>query len=105
MLDSVFIANMVTIAVKTSTTLRIVRRNCLSLCFGKISLRMSSVNVTDGASKVALAQLLMADNKAPKNMTCANTGTLVMISVGRINCGSLSIRQATIFGSISVADL
>src|SRR3981081_405165 len=84
--------------------MRIRNKNCLSLCLGMISFRMFSVNVTDGANKVALAQLLIADKSAPKNITCANTGTLVMISVGKINCGSLSIRLATIFGSISVAE-
>ena len=35
---------------------------------------MFSANVTDGANKVALAQLLMADKSAPKNITCAING-------------------------------
>ena len=65
---------------------------------------MFSENVTDGANKVALAQLLIADSKAPKNITWASIGTLVMIRVGSISCGSLSIRLSTILGSISVAE-
>src|SRR5450830_158399 len=104
MLDWLFKASEVTAMVKTSTTTRMENRNSLSLFHGRISLITFSVKVTAGDSKVALAQLLIADSNAPKNMTCANTGIFSMISVGNTSCESVSSKRDTIAGSISVAE-
>ena len=53
---------------------------------------MFSLKVTEGASSVAEAQLLIAESSAPKNMICANIGTIGdRIRFGRISCGSLSM--------------
>ena len=72
---------------------------------GKKGRRMFSLKLTEGARSVALAQLLIAESSAPKNMICANTGTIgERISAGRICCGSFSTNPATIFGSISIAE-
>jgi hypothetical protein len=37
---------------------------------------MFSLKLTDGASSVADAQLLIAESSAPKNMICAKIGTI-----------------------------
>ena len=67
---------------------------------------MFSVKVTDGASRVADAQDLIADNNAPKNIICATSGAWLRINVGKIICGSpfSPIFAATISGSISKAE-
>ena len=89
---------------KHSTTARIANRNWRSVQCLNAPRRMFSVKVTEGASSVAVAQLLIAESSAPKNITCANSGTCCRIRLGRISCGSVSIRPRTIFGSISVAE-
>ncbi|MNT03165.1 hypothetical protein D3C72_1376850 [compost metagenome] len=99
-----FSANSVTSVVKTSTTACITRRNCLSVRWRKYGRRMFSAKVTDGASSVADAQLLMADSSAPKNITCANIGAWVRISCGRISCESVLMYFSTMPGSIIVAE-
>ena len=65
---------------------------------------MFSVNVADGARSVPDAVLMIADSSAPKNITCAKTGVCLSTSVGRICCGSFSIRFLNIPGSISDAE-
>ena len=53
------------------------RRCCRSPRCGEASaLRMFSLKVTEGASSVAEAQLLIAESSAPKNITWANSGTM-----------------------------
>ncbi len=64
---------------------------------------MFSAKVTEGASSVALAQLLMADRRAPKNRIWAAIGAWAMMKVGRISCGSVPSSRCTSAGSTSVA--
>jgi hypothetical protein len=105
MLASVLSAKYVTTTVKHTSTTRISVRNCLSPIPGKKGLRMFSLKLTEGARSVALAQLLIAESSAPKNMICAKSGTMGdRISDGRMSCGSLSRWPATILGSISIAE-
>src|SRR5665213_588589 len=105
MLSSVESANDVTSTVKPTITTRIRVRNLWSGILGRNGLRMFSLKLTDGARRVALAQLLMADRSAPKNMICAKTGTIGdRIRFGRISCGSRSRLAATIFGSMRLAE-
>ena len=63
-----------------------------------------SAKVTDGANRVALAQLLIADNNAPKNMTWAMSGAWFMINFGNIIWGSVSKYWLTKPGLIMVAE-
>ena len=42
-----------------------------------------SLSITDGANRVALAQLITAERTAPKNRICANTGVCCKIKVGK----------------------
>src|SRR5471030_1540634 len=105
MLASVESANEVTRIVKPTITTRIRFRNLWSGIFGKNGFRMFSLKLTEGARSVALAQLLIADRSAPKNMICAKIGTIGdRIRFGRISCGSLSRLAATIFGSMRLAE-
>jgi len=64
---------------------------------------MFSVKVTEGARRVAEAQLLMADSRAPKNITWAKRGAFSSTSWGRIIWESLSMSRATMAGSMRVA--
>lgn len=63
-----------------------------------------SAKVTDGANKVALAQLLMAYKSAPKNITCAISGAWFRISFGKIICGSVDRYRFTKSGLVKVAE-
>ena len=66
---------------------------------------MFSLKLTEGARSVALAQLLIAESSAPKNMICAKIGTIGdRIRLGRISCESFSRFAATIFGSMRLAE-
>src|SRR5476651_149346 len=104
MLASVESAKAVTITVKATITTRMSVRNLWSGILGKNGLRMFSLKLTEGARSVALAQLLIADRSAPKNMICAKIGTIGdRIRFGRISCGSVSRLAATIFGSMRLA--
>src|SRR2546423_15684508 len=99
MLASVLSANEVTSAVKHTITTRLSLRKLWSLMRGRNPLRMFSLKLTEGARRVALAQLLIAERRAPKNMICANTGTIGdRIRFGRISCVSFSRFAATILG-------
>ena len=62
-------AKKVTIKAKHSTVIRIILNKCRSLRFLNTPFRIFSENVTEGANKVALAQLLIAESNAPKNIT------------------------------------
>src|ERR1700712_3566426 len=105
MLASLESAKEVTSTVKPTITTRIRFRNLWSGMCGKKGLRMFSLKLTDGARRVALAQLLMADRSAPKNMICAKIGTIGdRMRLGRINCESLSKFAATIAGSMRLAE-
>src|SRR5471032_195517 len=105
MLASVERAKYVTRMVKQTITTRIRFRNLWSGIFGKNGLRMFSLKLTEGASSVALAQLLIAESSAPKNMICAKIGTIGdRIRLGRMSCGSLSRLAATICGSMRLAE-
>src|SRR5450432_4234297 len=107
MLDSVESANEVTRIVKQTSTTRIRFRNLWSEILGKKGFRMFSLKLTDGARSVALAQLLIADRSAPKNMICAKIGTIGdRIRFGRISCVSPPSLSAlsTIFGSMRLAE-
>src|ERR1700733_5610419 len=103
MLASVESANDVTRIVKQTITTRISLRNWWSGIPGKKGFRMFSLKLTEGARRVALAQLLIAERSAPKNMICAKIGTIGdRIRFGRICCvspPSLSA-LATIAGSM-----
>src|SRR5512135_3504 len=102
MLAFEYVAYRVTTRVNVSVTVRIESSSLRSDILGSIGFRMFSVNVTEGASRVAEAQLLMADSRAPKNITWANSGAFSSTSRGRISCGSRSINSDTIFGSSRV---
>ena len=65
---------------------------------------MFSEKVTEGASRVPEAVLMMAESRAPKNMIWANTGMWLRMSWGRIICESWSSRPDTRPGSMSVAE-
>jgi len=98
-------AKMVTVTVKTKSTTRFRRRKLRSLMRGKKGFRMFSLKLTEGASSVAEAQLLIAESRAPKNMICAKSGTIgERMRLGRMCCGSDSRLAATIFGSIRLAE-
>ena len=95
----------VTSTVNTTVTMRMESSSLRSVILPSIGLRMFSVKVTEGASRVAEAQLLIAESSAPKNITWANERRLVAAPArGRISCGSVSISPATILGSIRVAE-
>ena len=64
---------------------------------------MFSTKLVDGANNVADAQDLIADNSAPKKITCAMNGIFVRIRVGRIFCGSLAKNSLVSAGMISTA--
>src|SRR6478752_5346608 len=99
MSELVLIATYVTRTVKQTRTTRFSSRNFLSEMWGRKGFRMFSLKLTDGARRVAEAQLLIAERSAPKNMICANTGTMGdRIRLGRIFCGSLSRLAATMSG-------
>ena len=66
--------------------------------------RMFSEKITDGASSVPLAVLMITESRAPKNTTCASGDMWSRIRRGRMCCGSASIRLSTAAGSISVAE-
>ncbi len=51
--------------------------------------RMFSLKIAVGASRAPDDVDRMADSSAPKNSTCANSGVLFRISVGRISWKSL----------------
>src|SRR5205085_11776864 len=86
-------------------TTRFNLRKLWSLIRGRNPFRMFSLKLTEGARRVALAQLLIAESSAPKNMICANTGTIgERMRLGRISCVSFSRFAATIFGSIKLAE-
>ncbi len=57
-------------------------------------LMMFSVNVTDGASKVPLAVLMIADSNASKNMTRANMGVWLKIRSGSVWRWREEVRKA-----------
>ena len=68
---------------------------------------MFSLKLTDGASSVADAQLLMAESSAPKNMICAKIGTTGdRIRFGRMSCVSPPsfIAAATMSGWMRLAE-
>ena len=71
MLASELSATTNTMPVKQTSAVRMVHRNVSSLMPGLSPLRMFSLNATDGASKVALEQLMMAESTAPKKTICA----------------------------------
>ena len=50
-------------------TMRISHRNSRSEMCGNMGRKMFSVKETEGASRVADEQLMMADSRAPKKMT------------------------------------
>ena len=64
---------------------------------------MFSVKVTLGANKVAEAQDLMADSKAPKNSTCMTNGICVITKVGSTFCGSSAMSAAACSGMMIMA--
>src|SRR5258707_14427182 len=105
MLASVLNAKYVTTTVKHTSTTRISCRNLWSEMRGRKGRRMFSLKLTDGARSVALAQLLIAESRAPKNMICAKIGTTGdRIRFGRMSCVSFSRLAATIFGSMRLAE-
>ena len=94
---------------KPSTTQRIATSKARSVQSRfHASRKIFSVKVTDGASSVALAVLVIAESSAPKNTICANKGVCCRMKVGKISCVSWSPSPAskvfTIAGSISVAE-
>src|SRR3954471_7852013 len=105
MLECELSAKKVTRQVKPKSTSRFRRRKLRSLRRGKKGFMMFSLKLTEGASSVAEAQLLIAESSAPKNMICAKSGTIgERMRFGRMCCGSLSRFAATIFGSIRLAE-
>src|ERR1700681_3200226 len=105
MLASVESAKAVTVTVKATITTRMRVRNLWSGIPGKNGLRMFSLKLTEGARSVALAQLLIAESSAPKNMICAKIGTIgERMRLVRMSCGSLSMLAATICGSMRLAE-
>src|SRR5258708_6238093 len=76
MLASVLNAKYVTTTVKHTSTTRISCRNLWSEIRGRNGRRTFSLKLTEGARSVALAQLLIAESSAPKNMICAKSGTM-----------------------------
>ena len=64
--------------------------------------RMFSTKVVVGASSVADAQDLMADNSAPKNTTCMKNGIFCITSVGSTFCGSSAI-SALVCSGITIS--
>ena len=64
---------------------------------------MFSTKLVDGASRVADAQDLIADNKAPKKNTCAINGICVRINVGNTRCGSARSSSLVFSGIASTA--
>ena len=93
-----------TIQVKIRTTMRIISKNCLSVMCFIIGRSRFSENVTDGARRVAEAQLMMAARRAPKNSIWATIGVCLRISVGRMRCESVSMKPLTMSGAISMAE-
>ena len=75
-------------ALKTRTVMRMVRNSSLSPMRGMNWRHMFSTKVTLGASRVADAVDLMADNSAPKNSTCITNGIFSITRVGNTFCGS-----------------
>src|SRR6185437_16013172 len=105
MLDLELSAKKVTRIVKLTRTTRMRCRKRRSPMFGRKGLTMFSLKLTEGARSVALAQLLIAERSAPKNMICAKIGTTgERIRSGRIFCGSLSRFAATMPGSMRLAE-
>src|SRR5690348_12898860 len=105
MSDSEFIAKTVTRHVNAKSTMRFSLRKLRSLMRGRNGFMMFSLKLTEGASRVAEAQLLIAERRAPKNMICAKSGTIgERIRFGRMCCGSDSMFACTIFGSMRLAE-
>src|SRR3954454_10228218 len=105
MLECELSAKKVTRQVNPKSTSRFRRRKLRSLRRGKKGFMMFSLKLTEGASRVADAQLLIAESSAPKNMICAKSGTMGdRIRLGRMSWGSFSRFAATIFGSIRLAE-
>ncbi len=71
---------------------------------GTTDLRMFSEKVTEGASRVPDAVLMITDRSAPKKITCIANGIFSKINIGKINCESLLMYLATKSGSIIVAE-
>src|SRR6185436_15569536 len=92
-----------TTAKPTSTTRMVLNKLCSSMC-GTAPLMMFSLRSTDGASSVALEQLITAESTAPKNNTCASSGVCSTISVGRTSCASCSSNDPNFTGSINSAE-
>src|SRR4029079_14945575 len=105
MLASELSAKNVTRHVNPTSTTCMSRRNFLSPMCGKKGLRMFALKLTDGASSVAEAQLLIAESSAPKNMICAKIGTIGdRMRLGRMSWGSFSRFADTILGSMRLAE-
>src|SRR5438309_2728396 len=104
MLASELSANTSTTKTKHTSTVRMVRRNVRSLICGKFPLMMLSLKATDGASSVALEQLMIAESTAPKKIIWAKTGVCSRISVGSTSCGSLCSNAPNISGYTRVGE-
>src|SRR5512145_150957 len=93
-----------TTAAKHTNTTRMVVSSCFSSMWG-IAARMTfSLRMTDGASRVALEQLITAESTAPKNITCAKSGVCSTINVGRTSWASCSNKDPNFTGSTNSAE-
>src|SRR5262244_3446003 len=104
MLESEPSAMAKTTTAKHTRTIRIVRRSAHSSICGSMPLITFSLRITEGASKVALEQLITAESTAPKNITWAKGGVYSTIKVGKTSWESRSSSPPNFTGSTSNAE-
>ena len=89
--------------VNTTTVIRVVSSSWRSDMLRIEPFTTFSANVTDGASSVPEAVLMITDSSAPKNTTWIQNGMCLATRFGSTSCESSFISCAVIAGSMIVA--